>query len=100
MCADYAASDRGAGHLFGQRAYAGFLERHGFAAMVRAHEVCRRGCRRAFGTCWTVFSHPQYLGLANAAGALVIHADNSFEPQVRRLACPPCTPCASPCTMC
>eukprot|EP00892_Ulva_mutabilis_P011179 jgi/Ulvmu1/8433/UM043_0011.1 len=78
---DYADSDRGAGHLFGQRAYDSFLARHGFTAMVRAHEVCRRGCRRSFGTCWTVFSHPQYLGLQNAAGALVIHAGAAFEPQ-------------------
>jgi hypothetical protein len=78
----YTPSDRGTGYHFGSSAFHSFLQAFNFSAMIRGHEVCNRGCRVHFGSCWTVFSHPRYIGLRNVAGALKVLDDLSMVPQM------------------
>lgn len=70
--AEFSPSDRGAGYFFAEEPCKRFLMDNGFVAMVRAHEVVAKGARVHFGCCWTVFSHPRYMGLRNVAATLVI----------------------------
>lgn len=72
MHAEFVLSDRGAGYFFGEEPCKRFLLDNGFVAMVRGHEVVAKGARVHFGCCWTVFSHPRYMGLRNVAATLVI----------------------------
>lgn len=70
--AEFVFSDRGAGYFFGEESCKRFLLDNGFVAMVRGHEVVAKGVRVHFGCCWTIFSHPRYMGLRNVAATLVI----------------------------
>jgi hypothetical protein len=76
--AEFCPSDRGAGYFFSEEPCKRFLLDNGFVAMIRAHEVVAKGVRVHFGCCWTVFSHPRYMGLRNVAATLVITDGMNF----------------------
>jgi protein phosphatase len=74
---------RGAGYIFGNKAFTAFLKRAKVSLVLRAHEVVSAGYAEHFdGTLITVFSASNYGGLIGNQGAVVeIAKDGSYTPR-------------------
>jgi len=69
----WAESDRGVSHIFGPDIVQGFLRKHEFDVIVRAHQVVADGYEFFGGrNLITLFSAPNYCGEFDNAGALMI----------------------------
>jgi len=69
----WAESDRGVSYIFGPDVVQGFLKKHDFDVVVRAHQVVADGYEFFAGRrLITLFSAPNYCGEFDNAGALMI----------------------------
>lgn len=86
LAEDFEESERGRGHVFGEKALDSFLKQNGFSTIIRGHQTCDNGYDQPFENekCWTVFSSADYCQNWNSAAVLVVEGDEvepvGFDP--------------------
>ncbi|OHT10024.1 Serine/threonine-protein phosphatase PP1 isozyme 8 [Tritrichomonas foetus] len=78
---EFEESERGCGHVFGEKALDAFLSQNGFTSMIRGHQTCNDGYDKPFENdkCWTVFSSADYCENWNTAAVLIVEDDKVVE---------------------
>lgn len=78
---DFEESERGTGHVFGEKALDSFLKQNGYSTIIRGHQTCENGYDQPFenNKCWTVFSSADYCNNWNTAAVLVVEDDEVVD---------------------
>lgn len=78
---NFEESERGRGHVFGEKALDSFLKKNGFSTIIRGHQTCDNGYDQPFENekCWTVFSSADYCQNWNSAAVLVVEGDEVVD---------------------